>query len=86
MTITKKLKTRATELTQKALTRFFADERRANAVANALGAVQRGKAAFDSSQDAVLHQFQFATKTDFKRLAKSLSSLKKRIESLSKKV
>ncbi len=86
MSLTKSLKARATQLTQHALTRLFADEKRANAFAQAIGTAQRGKAAFESSQEAVLHQFQFATKADFKRLSKSLGSIKKRIDGLSKKL
>jgi hypothetical protein len=85
MGLSEEVKKRATALAQRALTQLFADERRANAIAGAIGKAQQGKEAFDRGQNAVLHQFQFATKADFKALSKKLSGLKRRVEALSKK-
>ncbi len=70
----------------KAMERLFADEKRAQKIAEAIGTVQRGKAAVDKTQTVVMHQLNFATKADFKDLGRSLSSLKKRIKALDEKL
>jgi polyhydroxyalkanoate synthesis regulator phasin len=80
------LKKQATGLGQKALERLFADEKRAMQVAEALGAVQRGKAKLDSTQRVVMHQLNFATKGDFKALGKQMSGLKRRLRELDAKL
>lgn len=69
-------------LSQKALERLFADEKRSAQIATALGAVQRGKAAFDKTQRELMHQLNFASKSDFKELGKQLSSLRRRVQEL----
>lgn len=86
MGLTSKIKKQAMGLSAKAMEKLFADERRAQKIAEAIGAVQRSKQAIDSTQRVVMHQLNFATKTDFKDLGKALSSLKKRVKSLDEKL
>ena len=69
-----------------AVERLFADEKRANRIANALGTVQRGKAAFDRTQDELMRALNFAPRSEFKKLGKQLSSLKRRVRELDEKV
>jgi hypothetical protein len=80
------LKKQALGLSQQALEKLFADEKRAGQLAQALGAVQRGKAALDTTQKVVLNQLSFATRSDFKQVGKQLGSLKKRIRALDEKL
>lgn len=86
MSIRKTLKKQAMGLSQKAMEKLFADEGRAQKIAEAIGTVQRGKQAFDSTQRVVMHQLNFATKADFKDLGKQLSSLRKRVKRLDEKL
>ncbi len=86
MGFTEKIKAEAMGLSQKAMERIFADEKRAAKVAEAIGAVQRGKAAFDGAQRAVMHQLNFASRSDFKEIGKQLSALKRRIRELESKL
>jgi polyhydroxyalkanoate synthesis regulator phasin len=80
------LKKQAMGLGQKAMERLFADEKRAQRVAEAIGSVQRGKQALDSTQRVVMHQLNFATKADFKDLGKQLSALRRRVKALDDKL
>jgi len=86
MGIRKKLKKQAMGLSQKAMEKLFADERRAQQVATAIGAVQRSKENLNKTQRVVLHQLNFATRADFKDIGKSLSSLNRRVRDLEKKL
>jgi hypothetical protein len=86
MGITEKLKAEAMGLSQKAMERIFADDKRAARVANAIGAVQRGKAVLDKTQREIMHQLNFASRSDFKDLGKQLSSLKRRVRELESKL
>lgn len=86
MGIRSKLKKRALGLSQKAMEKLFADEGRAQKIAEAIGTVQRGKQAFDSTQRVVLHQLSFATKADFKELGKQLGGLRRRVKALDEKL
>ena len=86
MTITGRLKKRALGLSQRAMERLFADEKRAMQIANAIGAVQRGKEAIDTTQASVMHQFSFATRQDFKDLGRAISSLRRKAQALSEKL
>lgn len=86
MGLRKQLQEKAMGLSAKAMERLFADEKRAQKIAEAIGTVQRGKAAVDKTQTVVMHQLNFATKADFKDLGRSLSSLKKRIRALDEKL
>lgn len=86
MSFTEKIKNEAMGLSQKAMERIFADEKRAQKVAEAIGAVQRGKAAFDKTQRAVMNQLNFASRQDFKEIGKQLSGLKRRVKELETKL
>lgn len=86
MGLRKQLTEKAMGFSAKAMERLFADEKRAQKIAEAIGTVQRGKAAVDKTQTVVMHQLNFATKADFKDLGRSLSSLKKGIKALDEKL
>ena len=86
MGIAKNLKKQALGLSQKAMERIFADEKRAQRVVEVIGKAQQAKKSLDSTQRLVMHQFSFATKQDFKDLGRQLSSLKKRLRALDEKL
>ncbi|MFO0599442.1 MAG: hypothetical protein U0228_29320 [Myxococcaceae bacterium] len=86
MSLASKLKQQALGLSQKAMERLFADEKRAQKVVEVIGKAQQAKKQVDSAQRVVLHQLNFATKQDFKDLGKQLSSLKKRLRALDEKI
>jgi hypothetical protein len=81
-----RLKKEAMGLSQKAMERLFADDKRATRIAGVIGKVQQSKAAFDKGQVTVMHQLNFASRTDFKEIGKQLSSLKRRIRELDQKL
>ena len=80
------LKKQAMTLSQRALEKLMADEKRAMRIAGAIGKVQRGREVWTRGQDEVMRTFSFAPKSDFKALGKKLSSLKRRIRELMEKV
>jgi polyhydroxyalkanoate synthesis regulator phasin len=86
MGIATTLKQFTTQLSQKAMEKLFADEQRAQKVAEVIGRAQQAKKSFDNTQRTVLHQLNFATKADFKDLGKQLSALKKRVQALDAKL
>lgn len=86
MGIATALKQYTTQLSQKAMEKLFADEQRAQKVAEVIGRAQQAKKKFDNTQRTVLHQLNFATKADFKDLGKQLSALKKRVQALDAKL
>jgi hypothetical protein len=86
MGLRQSLKRRALKLTEEALGRLMADERRAMRVAQVVGGVQRGKRRLDRSQERLLHALNFASKGDFKALGKKLSVLKRRARELDERV
>jgi hypothetical protein len=86
MSFTSRLKDQALGVTQKAMERLFADEKRAEKIAEAIGNLQRGKQAIDDAHRVAMHQLSFATKADFKDLGKQLSGLKRRVRDLSEKL
>jgi hypothetical protein len=86
VSIRNKLKKQALGLSQKAMERLFADEGRAQKIAEAIGTVQRGKQALDSTQRVVMHQLNFATRGDFKELGKQLGGLRRRLKALDEKL
>lgn len=86
MGLRSELKQQAMKLSQKAMEKLFADEKRAQKVAEAIGAVQRGKQTIDQTQAVVMHQLNFATRGDFKALGKQLSALRRRIQALDEKL
>ncbi len=86
MGIATALKQYTTQLSQKAMEKLFADEQRAQKVAEVIGRAQQAKKSFDKTQRTVLHQLNFATRADFKDLGKQLSALKKRVQALDAKL
>jgi hypothetical protein len=86
MGIRQDLKKQALGMSQKAVEKLMADEKRAMAVAQALGSVQRGKQALDRGQEELLRVLSFAPKSDFKAVGRKLSSLKRRLRELDEKL
>ena len=86
MGLRRDLRNKALELSQKAMEKLMADEKRAMKIAEAIGSVQRGKQALDKTQDQVMHALNFAAKSDFKEIGKKLSGLKRRIRELDEKL
>jgi hypothetical protein len=86
MGLRQKIKKEALSLSQKAVEKLFADEKRAMKIAEAIGTVQRGKKALDRRQDDLMRQLNFAPKSDFKKVSKQLSSLKRRLRELEEKL
>ena len=86
MGMRKKLQQQAFELSRRTMEFLQADEGRAQAVAEALGTVQRGKRALDRSQEEVMRALQVASKSDFKALGKALSGLKRRARELDERL
>jgi len=86
MSMRKKLKSQAFDVSRRAMERLLADENRAKAVASALGTVQRGKRALDRGQEEVLRALQLAPKSEFKAVGKALSGLKRRARELDEKL
>jgi hypothetical protein len=80
------LKKQALEVSGKAMEKLMADEKRAMAVANAIGKVQRGKQALDRGQEELMKAFNFAPRSEFKSLGKQLSGLKRRLRELEEKL
>jgi polyhydroxyalkanoate synthesis regulator phasin len=80
------LKRQALSLSQRAVERLMSDEKRAAKVAQAIGAVQRGKQSIDRSQEQMMHALHLAAKSDFKTVGKQLSALKRRLRELDQKL
>jgi hypothetical protein len=76
------LRAKALGLSQKAFERLMSDEQRAQWVAQAVGRVQRGKKALDRGQEELMRALQLAVKSDFGKVGKQLSSLKRRTREL----
>ena len=86
MGISRELKKQALNLSQKAMEKLLADEKRAMRVANVVGKVQKGKQALDRGQDELMRALSFAPKGDFKAINKQLSGLKRRLRELDEKL
>lgn len=86
MSIRQNLKKQALGVSQKAVEKLMADEKRAVAVAQALGSVQRGKQALDRGQEELMRALSFATRSDFKAVGKKLSGLKRRLRELDERL
>lgn len=86
MGLTQKLKNNAMGLSQKALEKLLADEKRAMRLGVAIGKVQQGKAAVDKGQEQLLRTLNFASRSDFKALGKRLSVLRRRMRELEEQV
>jgi hypothetical protein len=82
----KSLKEQALGGAQKAVEKLMADEKRAMAIASALGSVQRGKQALDRGQEELMRALNFAPRGDYKAVGKKLSGLKRRLRELDAKL
>ena len=78
----KSLRERATELGMKVAAKVFEDPRRAEAIASAIGGLQKAKAALDEAQEKALRAAGLVTREDFKAAGKRLSQLKRRCKEL----
>ncbi|WP_257459002.1 hypothetical protein [Archangium lipolyticum] len=86
MGIRQDLKKQALGMSQMAVEKLMADEKRAMAIAQALGSVQRGKQALDRGQEELMRVLSFAPRSDFKAVGKKLSGLKRRLRELDEKL
>ncbi len=86
MGIADDLKKQALNVSGKAVEKLMADDRRAMAIANAIGKAQRGKQALDRGQEELLKALNFAPRSEFKALGKQLSGLKRRLRELEEKL
>ena len=78
----KTLRERATELGMRVAAKVFEDPKRAEAIASAVGGLQRAKAALDEAQEKALRAAGLVTREDFKAAGKRLSQLKRRCAEL----
>jgi len=78
----KSLRERATELGMKVAAKVFEDPRRAEAIASAIGGLQKAKATLDEAQEKALRAAGLVTREDFKSAGKRLSQLKRRCAEL----
>ncbi|QRO01807.1 hypothetical protein JRI60_23700 [Archangium violaceum] len=86
MGIRQDLKKQALGMSQLAMEKLMADEKRAMTIAQALGSVQRGKQALDRGQEELMRVLSFAPRSDFKAVGKKLSGLKRRLRELDEKL
>jgi two-component SAPR family response regulator len=86
MNVAKTLRERATELGMKAMGKLFEDPKRAEAIAAAIGSLQRAKAALDEAQQKALRAAGLVTRDDFKAAGKRLSQLKRRVKELAEEL
>ncbi len=77
---------RAAELGMKAMGKIFEDPRRAKAIAQAIGGLQKAKAALDDVQEKALRAAGLVTREDFKDAGKRLSALKRRCRDLAEEL
>ena len=78
----KTLRERAAELGMKALGKLFEDPKRADAIASAIGGLQRAKQALDEAQEKALRAAGLVTREDFKDAGKRISALKRKVREL----
>ena len=78
----KTVRERAAELGMKAMGKVFEDPKRAEAIASAIGGLQRAKAVLDEAQEKALKAAGLVTREDFKAAGKRLSALKRRCREL----
>jgi hypothetical protein len=82
----KTLRERAAGLGMKAMTKLFEDPKRAEAIAAAIGGLQKAKAAIDDAQEKALRAAGLVTREDFKGAGKRLSALKRRCRELAEEL
>ncbi|MEN9798906.1 MAG: hypothetical protein RL653_2602 [Pseudomonadota bacterium] len=86
MGVGKELKDRALAASQRAMERLLSDERRATQIATAVGRVQQGRETLVKGLEDVLRGLDVAPREDFKAVARQLSSLKRRVRDLDRKL
>ena len=86
MRVGSRIRKRALKLGTRAFGALMADEKRAQRVASALGAAQRGREAFDKAQGQLLHTLGFAAKEDYQELVRTIGELSARIDGIAQKV
>jgi len=82
----KTLRERAAEMGMKAMGKLFEDPKRAEAIAAAVGSLQRVKAAMDEVQEKALRAAGLVTREDFKEAGKRISALKRRCRELAEEL
>ncbi|HEY2028718.1 MAG TPA: hypothetical protein VGH20_05880 [Myxococcales bacterium] len=80
------LRDKATSLGMKAMGKLFEDPKRAEAIAAAIGGLQKAKAAIDEAQEKALRAAGLVTREDFKDAGKRLSALKRRCRELAEEL
>jgi BMFP domain-containing protein YqiC len=80
------LRDKATSLGMKAMGKLFEDPKRAEAIAAAIGGLQKAKAAIDEAQEKALRSVGLVTREDFKDAGKRLSALKRRCRELAEEL
>ncbi len=82
----KTLRERAAEVGVKAMGKLFEDPKRAEAIASAIGGLQKAKQAIDDAQEKALRAAGLVTREDFKDAGKRLSALKRRVRELAEEL
>jgi hypothetical protein len=82
----KTLRERATELGMKVVGKVFEDPKRAEAIASAIGGLQKAKAALDDAQEKARRAAGLVTRQDFKSAGKRLSQLQRRCAELTEEL
>lgn len=82
----KTLRERATDVGMKAMGKLFEDPKRAEAIAKAVGGLQKAKQAIDGVQEKALKAAGLVTREDFKGAGKRLSALKRRCRDLAEEL
>ena len=82
----KTVRERAAELGMKAMGKIFEDPQRAEAIASAIGGLQKVKKAIDEAQEKALKAAGLVTREDFKAAGKRLSALKRRCRELAEEL
>jgi len=82
----KTLRERATEVGMKVVGKVFEDPKRAEAIASAIGGLQKAKAALDDAQEKARRAAGLVTRQDFKSAGKRLSQLQRRCAELTEEL
>jgi len=82
----KTLRERATEIGMKAVGKVFEDPKRAEAIASAIGGLQRARAALEQAQEKARRAAGLVTRQDFKSAGKRLSQLQRRCAELTQEL
>jgi len=82
----KTLRERASDVGMKVVAKVFEDPKRAEAIAGAIGGLQRAKAAISEAQDKARRAAGLVTRDDFKSAGKRLSQLQRRCAELTEEL